>query len=137
MLFRSEEDKTIPNKGYPISTLSLLLCKSKKINENLLKKYSTGDAELPSVNAEQAENIIETALEAGFTHTFISSRFFVEYLIDEEIKLKSMDKVLNKIQQIKDPIEIMDACKTISQFREVIDKQTEDNNNDNDNDNND
>lgn len=103
---KGESDDGLPNNGYGLSVLSKYLTFSKKINKSCLYKFvQAPDSELPNCNVKRAKYIIDYFIYKGFTHRYLTHRFFIDKIIElwnsgnykhySDI-LEYMDKTLTK-----------------------------------------
>ena len=74
---KGEPSDNLPNNGYGLSVLSKYLTLKTDINKQYLYKMANNpNRQLPdSIKINRAEKIIQTGIEVGFTHIFLSSRF--------------------------------------------------------------
>ena len=111
---KGEVDDGLPNNGYGLSVLSKYLTFSPEINKDYLYKMTrTPDKKLPdSVNVDRAENIINHFIEKGFTHRYLTHRFF----IDTIIKLWNS----GKYSSYKDILEHIDKHLPVETVKEMM-----------------
>lgn len=112
---KGEIDDGLPNNGYGLSVLSKYLTFGTEINREYLYKMARISAKkLPdNIKIDRAEKIIETGLEVGFTHKFLSSRYFIDWIIYWSRYEYTIDKILGCVKQDLTPDKVkhlMDDC---------------------------
>lgn len=120
---KKDKSSILPNNGYPLSTLSLMLTGSKKLNRDLLCKYlKDNTTELPSTNTERADMYLKVAKDVGFTEKYLSSRYLIEWAIDDANN-SDWETVWQKIRQLESEHvkQIAESDGSISSIRDIID----------------
>lgn len=123
-----EPSDNLPNSGYGLSVLSKYLTLKTEINRQYLYKMANNpNKKLPDgVKVDRAEKIIQTGLEVGFTHIFLSSRFFIDWIINWVLQEYSVDKILECTKESMTPEKakkLMEECNAdnyIKLFDETI-----------------
>lgn len=124
-----EPSDNLPNSGYGLSVLSKYLTLKTEINRQYLYKMANNpNKKLPdSVKVDRAKKIIQTGLEVGFTHIFLSSRFFIDWIIDKVLLEYSVDKILECTKESiieKKAKKLMEECNA-DNFKEIFDEAIE------------
>lgn len=125
---KDEPSDNLPASGYGLATLSKYLTLDASINKAYLYRMASNpNKELPrGINIGRAEKIIQTGIDVGFTHIFLASRFFIDwiaYWVKQEYKV---DQILDCVKESMTPDKarkLMDECTTetfIEKFDEVI-----------------
>lgn len=119
----------IPNGGYNLSVLSKYLTLTSLINKTYLHKMAQHpNKALPDeVNVERAEKIINVGLKVGFTHKFLSSRFFIDWIAKWQRKEYKIDDILDCVKKSMTPekaAKLIEEC-NIDNFQELFDKAIE------------
>lgn len=123
---KNEPSDNLPNNGYGLSVLSKYLTLDASINKKYLYKMaSISNKELPNdVNVERAKNIITTGLEVGFTHHFLASRFFIDWIAKWVRSEHKVDEILNWIKDSMTPEKaekLMEECNA-NNFKDKFDE---------------
>ncbi|MEA4937824.1 MAG: hypothetical protein VB102_14490 [Paludibacter sp.] len=80
----SSKDDNLPRSGYPLSTISKLVTFTPRLDKKVLSQsMDDGTEKLPTANIKRAKEILECALEVGFTHKYLSHRYFIDWFMDE------------------------------------------------------
>ena len=103
-----------------------------EIKENvggyLYKMANNPNKQLPeSIKVDRAEKIIQTGIEVGFTHTFLSSRFFIDWIISWVLQEYSVDKILECVKESmtdEKAKKLMEECKA-DNFSDLFDAAIE------------
>ena len=124
-----EQSDNLPNNGYGLSVLSKYLTLSTAINKDYLYRMANNpNKKLPNEsNVNRAEKIIQTGKEVGFTHTFLSSRFFIDWIINWVLQEYSVDKILECVKESmtdEKAKKLMDECKA-DNFSDLFDEVIE------------
>lgn len=124
-----EQSDNLPNNGYGLSVLSKYLTLSTAINKDYLYRMANNpNKQLPdSIKVDRAEKIIQTGLDVGFTHTFLSSRFFIDWIINWVLQEYSVDKILECVKESmtdEKAKKLMDECKA-DNFSDLFDAAIE------------
>lgn len=125
---KGEPSDNLPNNGYGLSVLSKYLTLKTDINKQYLYKMANNpNRQLPdSIKINRAEKIIQTGIEVGFTHIFLSSRFFIDWIINWVLQEYSVEKILECTKESITPDKakkLMEECNAdnyIKQFDEAI-----------------
>ena len=126
---KGEQSDNLPNNGYGLSVLSKYLTLSTAINKDYLYRMANNpNKKLPNEsNVNRAEKIIQTGKEVGFTHTFLSSRFFIDWIINWVLQEYSVDKILECVKESmtdEKAKKLMDECKA-DNFSDLFDEVIE------------
>ncbi|MPM43390.1 hypothetical protein SDC9_90063 [bioreactor metagenome] len=80
----SSKDDNLPRSGYLLSTISKLVTFTPRLDKKVLSQsMDDGTEKLPTANIKRAKEILECALEVGFTHKYLSHRYFIDWFMDE------------------------------------------------------
>lgn len=98
----SKKDDNLPKNGYPLSTISKLVTFSPRLDKKVLSQsMDDGTEKLPTANIKRAKEILECALEVGFTHKYLSHRYFIDWFMDEvQSEDSSYEVVRDKVSQL-------------------------------------
>ena len=126
---KGEQSDNLPNNGYGLSVLSKYLTLSSAINKDYLYRMANNpNKKLPeSIKVDRAEKIIQTGIEVGFTHTFLSSRFFIDWIINWVLQEYSVDKILECVKESmtgEKAKKLMEECKA-DNFSDLFDEVIE------------
>lgn len=126
---KGEQSDNLPNNGYGLSALSKYLTLSSAINKDYLYRMANNpNKKLPeSIKVDRAEKIIQTGIEVGFTHTFLSSRFFIDWIINWVLQEYSVDKILECVKESmtgEKAKKLMEECKA-DNFSDLFDEVIE------------
>lgn len=124
-----EPSDNLPNSGYGLSVLSKYLTLKTEINRQYLYKMANNpNKKLPDgVKVERAKMIIQTGLEVGFTHIFLSSRFFIDWIINWVLQEYPVDKILECTKESiteEKAKKLMEECNA-DNFKELFDEAIE------------
>lgn len=91
----------LPPNGYPIATISKLLTFGSNLNKkNLTQSMDDGTDKLPTANISRGKRILECALQVGFSHKYLSHRYFIDWFMDEcQLEGNSDEAVCKKVLQ--------------------------------------
>lgn len=126
---KGEQSDNLPNNGYGLSVLSKYLTLSSAINKDYLYRMANNpNKKLPeSIKVDRAEKIIQTGIEVGFTHSFLSSRFFIDWIINWVLQEYSVDKILECVKESmidEKAKKLMEECKA-DNFSDLFDEVIE------------
>ena len=124
-----EQSDNLPNNGYGLSVLSKYLTLSTAINKDYLYRMANNpNKKLPNEsNVNRAEKIIQTGKEVGFTHTFLSSRFFIDWIakwVRSEYKVDQILECVKESMTDEKAKKLMDECKA-DNFSDLFDEVIE------------
>lgn len=126
---KGEQSDNLPNNGYGLSVLSKYLTLSSAINKDYLYRMANNpNKKLPeSIKVDRAEKIIQTGIEVGLTHSFLSSRFFIDWIINWVLQEYSVDKILECVKESmtgEKAKKLMEECKA-DNFSDLFDEVIE------------
>jgi len=111
----------LPTGGYPVSTISKLLTFTSALDKKkLVECMDKGTNDLPTADVDRAKQILNAARGVGFTHSYLSHKYFIDWVIDENNKKISIDDICKKINDLKKPkVEAISKINTISYVSEI------------------
>ena len=126
---KDEPSDNLPNNGYGLSVLSKYLTFKTGIDKKYLYKMAnTPNKKLPDgVKVERAKMIIQTGLEVGFTHIFLSSSCFIDWIINWVLQEYPVDKILECTKESiteEKAKKLMEECNA-DNFKELFDEAIE------------
>ena len=100
-----KEKSNYPNNGYPLSTVGKYLTLDSSINKDLIKGIlrRMPNKKLPdNADPERAEQIIKSALSAGFTHKFLAKRYFIDWFAQKKLEKDgyTVDVILDAVSKL-------------------------------------
>ncbi len=122
----SSKDDNLPKNGYPLSTISKLVTFSPRLDKKVLSQsMDDGTEKLPTANIKRAKEILECALVVGFTHKYLSHRYFIDWLMDEVQREDGSyhvvcDKVSKLSKQQVDEIMKIKSGEFVYEIRQIV-----------------
>jgi len=115
----------LPTGGYPVSTISKLLTFTSALDKKkLVECMDKGTNDLPTANIERAKQILNAATSVGFTHSYLSHKYFIDWIIDESNKI-TIDDICKKIDDLKKPLVVaitkINTANYVSEIRKLVD----------------
>lgn len=100
--------KAFSNKGFSMSSISRFICFDKqRLNKDTLTAYTNNKAkEIKYANPERAIRLYLYLRGKGFSNSFLSKRYLIDYIISEKTQHEDINKVLNKIEYLRHACDI-------------------------------
>ena len=100
--------KAFSDKGFPMSSISRFICLDKqRLNKDTLTAYTNNKAEeIKYANPERAIRLYLYLRGKGFSNSFLSKRYLIDYIISEKTQHEDINKVLNKIEYLRHACDI-------------------------------
>ncbi len=119
-----DKNSSLPKSGYPVSTISKFVTFGIGLTkEKLAASMEIGTGSLPIDNIARAKKIIEVAINAKFTHKYLSHKYFIDWIIEEQTNkpIEDVYEAISKLslQEVEQIMKIKGE-NYISEIRKVI-----------------
>lgn len=94
------KDDGLPTSGYPLATIGKLLTFSSIINKKLLYKFMSGGKLPDTVNLDRAKNVLNAARNAKFSESYLSHKYFIDWVLSEFSITSNIDTVISTINKL-------------------------------------